>query len=257
MPLLLPVRSIATAYTAGATIAQLAATYGCSTRTVTDRLRQAGVIIRRTGPARVCQFNERYFRTIRSERQAYWLGFIFADGGVQQMTVGNWICTINLAIRDAGQLYKLANDIGYSGEIKFDRRKHRSARLILCSKQLCADLIKLGCVPRKTFGCQVPDLPDRLLRHFFRGYVDGDGSFSRDSRSWHFETVGSPKLISAFQDWLVLSLGLRYTKLRQRKTVNTLHYGGNRQVAAIADLLYSRSKVALDRKFWLHQQIVI
>ena len=43
------------------------------------------------------------------------------------------------------------------------------------------DLIKQGCVPRKSLILTFPNtnqVPENLINHFIRGYFDGDGSIS-------------------------------------------------------------------------------
>lgn len=43
------------------------------------------------------------------------------------------------------------------------------------------DLINLGCIPRKTLVLKFPNestVPKQLIKHFIRGYMDGDGCIS-------------------------------------------------------------------------------
>lgn len=43
-------------------------------------------------------------------------------------------------------------------------------------KEMHEDLIKLGLMPNKEFRLKLPSIPKEYLRHFVRGYFDGDGS---------------------------------------------------------------------------------
>lgn len=43
------------------------------------------------------------------------------------------------------------------------------------------DLIKHGCIPNKSLKLKFPTtVPDKLIRHFVRGYFDGDGSIAKN-----------------------------------------------------------------------------
>lgn len=46
------------------------------------------------------------------------------------------------------------------------------------SKKLYEKLLKLGFTPNKSLTLVFPNIPDNVLRHFLRGYFDGDGSTS-------------------------------------------------------------------------------
>jgi intein-encoded DNA endonuclease-like protein len=57
------------------------------------------------------------------------------------------------------------------------------ASISITSKQIGKDLLKLGFDSNKTKTWkQIPKLPNELYRHFVRGYFDGDGSISLNTR---------------------------------------------------------------------------
>jgi hypothetical protein len=50
-------------------------------------------------------------------------------------------------------------------------------KLGVYKKAIYDDLIRLGMTPKKSFTVRLPpDLPDEYVRHFVRGYFDGNGS---------------------------------------------------------------------------------
>ena len=51
------------------------------------------------------------------------------------------------------------------------------------SIKLTTDLIKMGCVENKSKLIRIPLIPDNLMRHFIRGYFDGDGCISERSKT--------------------------------------------------------------------------
>lgn len=119
--------------------------------------------------------NDNFFSSIETEQQAYWLGFIYADGHVAQNKP--WFVIVQSADHD--HVYKLAEAVEYSGEVKIVEKgggfqgSRPNARLVLCRKKMCDDLNRIG---RNNEVMSIPDIPEELIPHFIRGYFDGDGS---------------------------------------------------------------------------------
>lgn len=133
------------------------------------------------------EFNERYFKNIDQENKAYWLGFLYADGCILEMKLydGTKIpqtIQISISIKDIDILHKFMKDIEldkkiYIGTAYNKKSETQYCRLQIGSGLMCADLNKYGCYPRKTHSLKFPNnIPDNLIRHFIRGYFDGDGS---------------------------------------------------------------------------------
>lgn len=111
------------------------------------------------------------FHQIDTEEKAYWLGFLYADGYISKY---NQI-EVSLALEDESHLEKLKKFVNTNTNIIKDN--HR-CRLLFCSKELANDLALLGCINNKSLILTFPteeQVPQKFLRHFLRGYVDGDG----------------------------------------------------------------------------------
>ena len=129
------------------------------------------------------------FETIDTEEKAYWLGFLYADGYVSKY---NQI-EVSLALEDEEHLGKLKTFINTNTNIIKD--DHR-ARLLFCSQKLATDLARLGCVNGKSLILTFPtseQLPDELVRHFLRGYVDGDGCLCCTKKTQQFCITSTPE----------------------------------------------------------------
>lgn len=130
-------------------------------------------------------FDNTVFDVIDTEEKSYWLGFIFADGYIE--TNSNRF-GIDLSIKDYGHLIKfnsfmkcqknnirtLINKQNYKGEIV--NREMCSWRI--SDKHLKNSLIKLGCFEHKSLILEFPNIPKKYIKHFIRGYFDGDGCLS-------------------------------------------------------------------------------
>lgn len=117
--------------------------------------------------------NDDYFEKIDSEDKAYFLGLLYADGNIYLKR--NRV-QITLQNEDRYILELFADKINYTGKLYEDRGKY--TKMIICSKKMVQDLINLGCVPNKSLILKFPtfeQVPLTFIRHFIRGYFDGDG----------------------------------------------------------------------------------
>ena len=108
---------------------------------------------------------------------AYIVGFFAADGYLTSNKRGAQFWSIQ--ITDRYILEKIRKYI--QSEHKLGVRNSLKGyatiyRLQIGSKEMCADLNKLGFVPRKTKNLAVPSVPDKFFSDFVRGYFDGDGN---------------------------------------------------------------------------------
>jgi intein-encoded DNA endonuclease-like protein len=193
-------------------------------------------------------FNMRFFQQINSEEKAYWLGFIVADGNVH-----NQCLSINLSARDEKHLEKFASAIDYD-YWKDYRSVKNSCRIRLHSKDMVADLQQFGIVPKKSSKIVVPKIDDGLYRHFFRGYIDGDGSLC---------ITGKRKVVNASSTCFNFLFGLKgwidnelrddvgniYKASKNKHSTTFLYIVQNKKhVLPFLRRLYDDCTVALDRK---------
>lgn len=92
-------------------------------------------------------------------------------------------------------------------------------------------------------------MPDELIRHFYRGYVDGDGHVGFPSGKARLELLATKPFLEEFQSWLYDTLGIAPTAIRFYRGMWAIQKCGNRQVPRIAHLLYSDCSWYLDRKY--------
>jgi len=111
---------------------------------------------------------------------AYVLGFFAADGAMYRTKQGGYY--IDFGITDEGLLLKIQALLGSDHKISVRQRGpvwKPLYRLQIGSKILFEDLATLGFVQAKSKAMVFPDVPASALRHFVRGYFDGDGHVSR------------------------------------------------------------------------------
>jgi hypothetical protein len=108
---------------------------------------------------------------------AYVLGFFMADGSMDITKRGGHYFSIQIC--DRPLLVMIRKALGSNHKISVRKRygnEHDIYRIQIGSKDICADLRKLGLSTQKTFNLSLPPMPKRYLGSFIRGYFDGDGN---------------------------------------------------------------------------------
>jgi hypothetical protein len=119
-------------------------------------------------------FDPAYFET-PSPAASYLLGFLFADGTITTNPRGSKYLAVQVG--DRSVLAYLKCSLGATQRIvKRSGLTHPVYRIQIGSKALAASLEGLGFVPGKTMRMRIPELDPGYLRHFVRGYFDGDGN---------------------------------------------------------------------------------
>eukprot|EP01084_Bolivina_argentea_P072460 131570_1 len=101
---------------------------------------------------------------------AYWLGFLFADGCVWKRG-SNYSITLALKCTDHSHIEKYKNALQSSYKLGLWKTNNPCCLATHCMSDsvLAMDLIKLGCVPRKSLILDWPnDIPDQYVHHFVR-----------------------------------------------------------------------------------------
>lgn len=127
---------------------------------------------------RLTTFDENVFNIIDTEEKAYWLGFLFADGSMSNQKRAN--LELSLQLNDITHIEKFTKFLKCDRSVRYDTYR---CRFSASSKKLYTDLIKHGCTSKKSLTIKFPKLVSALVRHFIRGYFDGDGSIVRSRKS--------------------------------------------------------------------------
>lgn len=193
-----------------------------------------------------------FFKVIDSEEKAYWLGFIAADGNV---SADYSKCTIELKRSDKEHLKKFNRNFNnYYKVADYAHNEYLSSRIMISSKQCCLDLVQYGIIPNKSLTLNVKTelIPENLIRHYIRGYFDGDGSIycSHPNRTsgynydeWGCNFVGTKEMLTFFKEYLKLDV-----PVRQKGNIFELDVGGTLLTYEVVNYLYDEATVYLDRK---------
>lgn len=204
--------------------------------------------------------NKNLMDNIDTEEKAYWLGFFYADA-YNNEKLGRMV--IELQERDKEHLYKCAKFFGQPREPFIQNKnggKYIAYRLELNSKHLTKSLAGVGCHQTKSFNIIWPEWLDKnLVRHFLRGYFDGDGCLyvNKSDDQLGMSIVSTKEMIQSMKDILFEKAKLNsYISHPERYTNNTyrLDSGGSRQVLRFCDWIYKDATVFLDRKHQIYTE---
>lgn len=127
-------------------------------------------------------FDKNFFNNINTEEQAYWAGFIAADGNIRKDFLK---MRIELNIKDYEHLKNFKKHIKSNSSIKQSKRvNNHSCYIDINCKKICLDLNQIGITPKKSLSLSInfDFIPKELRHHFIRGYFDGDGSINNFQR---------------------------------------------------------------------------
>lgn len=246
----------------------------CSELRMTDKNKITG-ILRLSGyevlpnfhKGRESKIDHHYFDVIDTEAKAYFLGFLYADGHNSYKT-NKYQVRLSLQAEDEHILEDFKQELKSSGEIKSLFAKSSKSNKVteqkvfaFYSKDLSLTLKKLGCTEQKTHEVDFPSediVPDHLVRHFIRGYLDGDGSIyvNEDKYTNAISINGTREILEGIQDIFVSKLGITPVKIYDGNgKVHDWKKGGRTQVLKILDWLYEDATFYLKRKHDKYIQI--
>ena len=214
-----------------------------------------------------------FFKNIQTEIQAYLLGFHAADGNLNYK---RYTIAVKLTELDKEIVYLFKDFI--SPEARIDEvpefiMKGRNNKEYLCkpsirvnisSKELANDLINIGFGENKTYSnLHLPNIPKELIRHFIRGYFDGDGTFTatvsppnkanrevNPRLKMDFNFCGKTRTmlddITKELENHGINMKINYLK---RDDMYKIHTGTKNEVKKAFDYLYKDSNFYLQRKF--------
>lgn len=198
---------ISAMYASGKSLEQIGIELGWNSTGAMNSLERQGVPRRKGRESMTSlQLDEAAFDEI-TEESAYWVGFLMADGCVND-TQGQGRVSLSLAVRDVAHVRKFREFMKCSNKISYSKptiTHHKgkpsigtgSYSFTFMSSKVGVALAKFGITPRKSHTAKVEHLEDD--RHFWRGVVDGDGSLYWSDGKPNITLIGSFDLVSQFR----------------------------------------------------------
>lgn len=226
---------------------------------------------------KISNFNDCYFDSIDTEDKAYLLGFFYVDGYISSSPIDEKnpknIYTIELSIqlRDKEILDLMKEKLQTPRPILIDDKRcskdgtpwHR-CRLIVNSMHMWNTLNNYGCTPRKSLTVDFPDesifiesnrySKEELIRHFIRGYFDGDGCISYTSKLHNkpnIQLLGTESFLRKVLKYVpeeLKNLTLRHNHCNEEEIEMFFNTSCNK-AKVFLHYLYNNSTIYLNRKY--------
>lgn len=195
-------------------------------------------------------FNRDLFKTIETEEDAYWLGFILADGYLNE---DRGFLNIKLGATDRGHLVKfckyaqceeslIREDVGGAENLVYS--------LTLNSKDIVNNLKQYGLFQAKSEK-EIPyyDIDENLKSHYIRGIIDGDG--------WILKTLKGFGLVGSYEvcKFLVDDMKVSESYIHEHQTIKKIDIRKTDFVKQFVEKYYKDATIFLDRKMALAKQL--
>ena len=199
--------------------------------------------------------DEDFFKTWVPE-MAYIFGFWIADGNMLEKRN-----SISFASKDYDLLEIIKSNLKSEHKIG---KLGSGFQLQISNKILYNDLFNRGGIPKKSLTIQFPEVPDKYLSHFIRGYLDGDGGFcikkDRKYRYLRSYFCGNINFLSGLKDKIKENANIDSTSFRPanksyNQRIYNIEYFGKKAIA-LGDFIYQDSKnLCLERKFKIYDKM--
>ena len=198
------------------------------------------------------RFNDKVFEKIDNEEKAYWLGFFYADGYV---LANDYISGIALQARDVSHLHKFdrfvnstENNVRYKPKITKEK-VFDLYQWVMKNENFYNSLIDKGCIPNKSLILTFPNkeiLPESLIKHFIRGYFDGDGSVCFTEKTKCISILGTFEMLNSIKNITNLFDNTIPLKPKGKNIYQISLF--NKKAFSFLQYIYKDSKIYLDRK---------
>lgn len=189
---------------------------------------------------------------------AYYLGLVYSDGSLSEK---NHSITIELKSDETEEklLLELKNKIGFGNIYHRTREITRWEKDIIFSTTMYVisnisfynDLVKLGLSTKKSLNILFPEIPDKYLSDFVRGYFDGDGSISYTRSYLSSFTSGSKIFLEKLLEILKAVINVKNGHIYSKKDTNShsLSFSHHDSILLREYIYQNPNCLKLDRKF--------
>lgn len=199
-------------------------------------------------------FNENYFEVINTEEKAYWLGFLYADGYVVKNDIEKQyrvVLTLNENDTEHVELFRKCLDSNNpirKVRTVLNDKEYFSSQFYIYSKKMVNDLCNIGCVQNKSLILKPPIIKDDLIRHFIRGYFDGDGSiyFDKKRDRYIFSILGTKEVLL----WICNKIGIKehIRNAKRNSDCREMRINKKDDLIKIYNYIFKNSNIFLNRK---------
>jgi hypothetical protein len=199
-------------------------------------------------------YNPTFF-DVPNKINAYVAGFLAADGSVITSKSGkSFVLSVGLQRGDAGFLLTLIDLMGANCPLcYYESNGRKYAKFAICATEWQEPLERIwGIIQSKTWKLKEPKIPKDLMRDYWKGYTDGDGTIYTGHPFEIKLCAAIPDILIGFKDYAntfpSFEMFNRIPKLRQCNDLWVFSRGGHGGILLAHDI-YSSNSPVLPRKY--------
>lgn len=206
-------------------------------------------------------YNKNAFATIQTEAEAYWLGFLLADGYVSDSNCAKPFIQIKLAQKDKDHLVKFAQFLNYNSLDVIKNitggaytRDNPCCVIKISCRQMSQNLDKYGLHGAKS-GAEIPYILNNveLEKHYIRGIIDGDGWIRETQTGWG--VCGSYETLQYIKNYIQNNItDISDININPHGNIFKLEMKSLEKTKKILTYFYKDATIYLNRKFNLYNQ---
>lgn len=245
------IQDVIAKYLSGVGAPELAKRLGVSYTSVYSLLRKMNIAIRPGSAYRSYTLNEKFFDEIETEAQAYWLGFLAADGAIEHHHI-----SLSLKTDDIDSVQHFANAVETNAPVKIYNYPYGSCvKMLITSEHMASALSKYGIVSGKSKTLTWIKVPEQVQMHFARGYFDGDGGFGIVKRAGGKQRIyagvtSTYAYLDGFRNLIAERCDVSIPDITDAygKRAYTIRWSHSAEVKKIADVMYANATIFMPRK---------
>lgn len=205
--------------------------------------------------AKKYELGDTFFDIIDTEEKAYWLGFFLADASVSNNS--NTI-SIGLSIRDYDHLHRLKKSLKITCPIRefISSNGYKSCIISFYSQNIKEKLISYNVIPNKKKYGKHPFLllNNDLIKHYIRGFFDGDGCVSESIRKetgtkrYAIEIASCQEMLVFIKKFLADN-NIEVSDIREHMSIYEIRTSNNLEIIKFFNLIYKDANIYLPRKY--------
>jgi hypothetical protein len=192
------------------------------------------------------KIDDSIFEIIDNEEKAYWFGFLFADGYINYKKNSITLCLSN---KDFNILENFKLFLKTEKEIR--KNNKFSSKVVIENKKIANDLKINGLLQAKTHILKFPKIKKNLIRHFIRGYFDGDGCVTygkKLNKNCSISITSTLNFLKEIDKYIEIHFCYSKRHKGRDNEIYTINSGGIGNLMKFYSYLYKNSNFYMDRK---------
>lgn len=200
---------------------------------------------------------------ILTTNDAYILGLIWSDGNLSRNCIEIVLQESDKQILDDISKYVYNKDtLTYRKprnliHNNIEYKCKPQVRFRITSKEVANKLRKIGLIENKSLICRLPQIDLKMMPHFIRGLLDGDGCiYTKNIRSCKVDIISNHIMANEISNIINKTLKIRSKVYLKTENVSTFTISGRLQILKFLEWIYKDADLKLDRKYKKYKELI-